>query len=237
MVEGLCPVACLQPCDQGRRLIGQAWQWAAWITAGIALDLAAWSGMLHFRVFNQDPGSASAVALCWVHGFVLPVLFGRPWRGLLRLVLAAGAGWFAAVAAVVIGTIAGLQVGFLVMLPIMAFGGPVGECAPYHAPPGPLLMAVEDWIGAVLLWSGVAAGAATAAVAAIGMAALLPGLQRPRISWRVALAGAWASIVFLPDWEVRGLLPPWREPSLLVVAALPWLVFVNWRAITSTRPG
>ena len=124
----------------------------------------------------------------------------------------------------------------------VACGGPYGGSAVYDLP-GPVLQAVEDVLWHVLVWSGLAAGTAVAAVTAVGLAALLPGAQRPRLSWWVPSAGACASMVFLPDslpalqhWLVA-LQPAWREPVLLVAAGSLTASFVSRHAITRNHAG
>ncbi len=210
--------------------------WAGWVIVAIALDLAAWSRLRHIPALAGNPGSASALALCWVHAFVLPPLFGRPWRGLSQLIVTAGTGTVAAALAIVVGFLTGLQVSLMVFLTVAAFDGPHDGSAVYH-PPGLVLGAVEDLLWDAMVWSGFAAGTAVAAVTAVGLAAILPGAQRPRLSWRVALAGACASVVFLPDWVAGALRSPWREPALLVAAGLPAAVLVNRHAITRNWTG
>lgn len=226
------PNAYSRPCGLEGQVAGSVWRWAKWIIVAAGLDLAAWSGLRHVPALAGNPVSASALVLCWVHAFVLPSLFGRPWRGLSRLVLAAGLGIVAAPFAVAAGVLAGLQVGSMALLTVLAFSGPSNGSAVYD-PPGPLLRVVEDTIEDIVFWSGPAAGTAVAAVVAVGLAGLLPDAQRPRVSWWVVMARAWASVVFMPDWSVA-LQPAWREPVLLIAAGLPSVLLVNWHAMAPT---
>ena len=117
-----------------------------------------------------------------------------------------------------------------------AASGPADGSAVYD-PPGPLLTAVKDVLGDVVLWSGFAAGAALASVVAVGLAAVQPGTRRLRVSWWVVGTGAWASVVFFPDWLASALQPPLREPALLVAAGLPSAFLVSWHAITRKHAG
>ena len=204
------------------------------MVVALGLDLVAWSGTRHIPVLAGNPGSASALALCWVHAFVLPPLLGRPWGSVLRLLLCAGVGVLAAPLALMGGLVVGLNVGSMAFLIGFGVSSLAGESAAYD-PPGPLLRAVEDVLGGVMLWSGPAAGAAVSAIIAVGLSALLPGVQRPRISWWVVAVGAWASVVFVPDWLIAALQPPWREPVLLIAAGLASVVLVNMRAITRNQ--
>ncbi len=115
----------------------------------------------------ENPGSASALALCWVHVFILPPLLARPWRGLLRLILTASIGVAAAAIALAAGFVAGLQVGSMALRIGFAFSGPYTGA--YHEPPGPLLQTVQDVIGDIMLWSGPAAGSAISLIAPWGL--------------------------------------------------------------------
>ncbi len=191
----------------------------------LGLDLAAWSVLRHLPFLAANPGSASALALCWVQVFVLPSLLDHPWQGPRRLALAAGAGLPAAMVSLVVGIAAGLFVGFTAFDIMVVIVGQYDPGAPYD-PPGPTLAAMKDLLSDLVLWSGPAAGAAAAAATAAGLAAALPGVRRPRLGWGFILAAAWASLVLLPDWLVRALQPPWREPVLLVAAGLPSILVV-----------
>ncbi len=221
------------PEKQMARLV---WQWIIWIIVALGLDIATWLGLRHIHVLAENPGSASAFALCWVHPFVLPSVFDRPWRSPLRLAPPAAAGIIAAPLAIAIGFLVGLQASSAAFLIGFAFSGPVDGSAPYD-PPGPLLGVVEDVLGDVMVWSGFAVGAAVAAFAAVGMTILLPGIQRARLSWWLLLAESWASILALPDWSIRALQGPWRERALLVAAGLPAAVLANWRTTIRNRSG
>ncbi len=108
-----------------------------------------------------------------------------------------------------------------------AFSGP--DPGAYHDPPGPLLSALEDILGDIMLWSGLAAGSAVALIVAVALAAIRPATPRPRLSWWLVVSGAWASLVFLPDWLIRALEAPWREPILLAVAGLPSIAILLGR--------
>ncbi len=184
------------------------------------LDLAAWFVFQRASFLAANPGSASALALCWVHVFVLPSLLDRPWRAPRRSALAVGAGLPAAALALIVGIAAGLFVGFAAFDVMVALVGRYDPNAAFD-PPGPTLAALQDAMSYLVLWSGPAAGSAATAATAVGLAAALPGVRRPRLSWWFVLAGAWASLVLLPDWLVPALQPPWREPALLVAAGLP----------------
>lgn len=215
------------------------WRWrrGCWIVVAVGLDVAAWSALGHVYFLAENPGSASALALCWIHAFVLPALLGCPWRGLLRLVAATSIGMVAAPFALLAGFIAGLQVWSVTFLIGFAISGPYNADAVYD-PPGALLRTVKGVLVDIVLWSGPAAGSAIALIAAVGLAAILPDAQRPRLSWWLVAAGAWALIVFLPDWLIRSLQIPWREPILLAAAGLPSiLLLLNHRAITPSDAG
>lgn len=203
-----------------------------WMVVAAFLDVAAWSAFRPVPFLAANPGTASALALCWVQVFVLPPLLARPWRGLARLAADAAIGVAAASAALVVGIIAGLQVGAFALLTMFAFTGPYTGA--YRDPPGPVLHLVEDGLGDVVLWSGPAAGSAAALVVAVGLAALRPGTRRPRLSWRLVVSGAWASVVLLPDWLVMALRPPWREPVLLIAAGLPGILVLLGRDGTTS---
>ena len=142
--------AVMRPEDRLRR-------WAGWIIVAVGLDLAARAGLRRVPALAGNPGSASALALCWVHAFVLPPLFGQPWRGLSRLVATAGVGTLAAPFAVLVRFLLGLQTGLMAFLIGVAFSGPYKAGAVYD-PPGPLLQAVQDVLRHVMVWSGCAAG-------------------------------------------------------------------------------
>lgn len=169
-------------------MLGSAWRWTVCITLASGLEVAAWSGLRRIPALAGNPGGASALALCWIQAFVLPPLFARPWPGLPRLLLSAATGILASLLAVAVGFLAGLQVGSLAIMTVLAFGGTYDGSAVYD-PPGPLLRAVEDILGDVMLWSDPAAGAAVAAITAVGLALLLPATRHPRVSWWVAAAG------------------------------------------------
>ena len=214
------------------RPAGAAARWAAWIGLGLGLDFAVWFGLQHIAFLAANPGSAAALALCWVHVFVLPPCFARPWcwRWLLGGPVLGGAG---APLGLGIGFAIGLQAGSLAFLSLVAFSTPATESTPYH-PPQPVLDALLQALFYILIGGSIAAGGAIAGFLATGIAALVPGLPRPRLSWRVALAGAIGATVFLPM-----LLPLWgpavvQEPACLLTAALLSLILVNWRAITTS---
>ncbi len=152
-----------------------------WFIVAVGFDVAAWSALRLVSALAENPGSASALALCWVHVFILPPLLARPWCGLLRLILTASIGVAAAAIALAAGFVAGLQVGSMALLIGFAFYGPYTGA--YHEPPGPLLQTVQGVLGDIMLWSGPAAGSAISLIAAVGLAAIKPGLQRPRLSW------------------------------------------------------
>ena len=207
-----------------------------WFIVAVGFDVAAWSALRLVSALAGNPGSASALALCWVHVFILPPLLARPWRGLLRLILTVSIGVAAAAIALAAGFVVGLQVGSMALLIGFAFSGPCTGA--YHEPPGPLLQILQDLLGDVMLWSGFAAGSAVALTAAVGLAAIQPGSPRPRLSWWLVTSGAWASIVFLPDWLIRSLQIPWREPVLLAVAGAPSiLVLLSRRGILPGQAG
>ncbi len=207
-----------------------------WFIVAVGFDVAAWSALRLVSALAENPGSASALALCWVHVFVLPPLLARPWCGLPRLILTAGIGMIAAPIALAAGVVAGLQIGSMALLIGFAFYGPYTGA--YHEPPGPLLQTVQDVLGDIMLWSGPAAGSAVSLIAAVGLAAIKPGSQRPRLSWWLVGSGAWASIVFLPDWLIRSLQIPWHEPVLQAVAGAPSiLVLLSRRGILPGQAG
>lgn len=160
------------------------------------LDLSAWSVLRHVPFLAANPASASALALCWVQVFMLPCLLNHPWHGPRRLALAAGAGLPAAMFSFVVGIAAGLFVGFAAFDIMVAIGSRYDTKTAYD-PPGSTLAAVQDVLSYLVLWSGPAAGATAAAPAAIGLAAALPGVRRPHLSWWFILAGAWALLVLL----------------------------------------
>ena len=207
-----------------------------WFIVAVGFDVAAWSALRLVSALAENPGSASALAMCWVHVFILPSLLARPWRGLLRLILTASIGVAAAAIALAAGFVAGLQVGTITLLIGFAFSGPYTGA--YHEPPGPLLQTLQDILGDVMLWSGFVAGSAVALITAVGLAAIQPGSPRPCLSWWLVTSGAWASIVFLPDWLIRSLQTPWREPILLAIAGAPsFLVLLGRHAIIPPKPG
>ncbi len=219
-----------------RSAAGWVISWTAWLTVGIGLDLAVWSQLRRIHHLAENPGCAGALALCWVHPFVLPALFGRPWRGLRQLLLGAAVGSLAAPLAVAFGFLMGLQTGSLAFMVLLAFASAGGGLGPY----GQLANTAFDVLFDGVLWSGFAAGAAVAASAAFGMAAAMPNFPRPRRFRRVVLAGACASAVFLPLFlpdEVADVpQPPLREATFLLSAALPALILVNWWSLTPARP-
>ncbi len=220
--------------------IGPCWDDHAvtivWFIVAVGFDVAAWSALRLVSALAENPGSASALALCWVHVFILPPLLARPWRGLLRLILTATLGVAAAAIALAAGFLSGLQVGTMALLIGFAFYDPYTGA--YHEPPGPLLQTLQDVLSDVILWSGFAAGSAVALSAAVGLAGIQPGSPRPRLSWWLVTSGAWASIVFLPDWLIRSLQTPWREPILLAIAGAPSiLVLLGRHGIVSAKPG
>ncbi len=207
---------------------GAAARWAAWLGLGLGLDFTVWFGLQHIAFLAANPGTAAALALCWVHVFVLPPCFAQPVRR--RWLLGGPAvGAAGAPAALGIGFIIGLQAGFLAFLSFVAANAPTPGS--YH-PPQPVLDALLQALFETLIGGSVAAGGAIASSLATGIAALVPGLPRPRLSWRVALAGAGGALVFLPLllplWGPRA----WQEPACLLASALFSLVLVNWRAIT-----
>lgn len=225
--------------SQSSRDLTSTWpasvQWAAWVAAGLALDLLAWSVLSRIRVLAANPGSASALALCWVHPFVLPSLFARPFRGGRNMLIGAASGLLGAPIALLAGALTGLQAGMLAFLLLAAISPPAGESV-VHQAPGPALRVILDVLSGVVLWGGFMTGSAMAGLVATGLAVFVPSLPRPRMSWRVPVAGACAAVVLLPDWLFRWLQPPWREPLMLLAAALPGLVLVNWRRMTRTEP-
>lgn len=121
----------------------------------LGLDLAAWSVLRHVPFLAANPGSASALALCWVQVFVLPSLLEHRWQAPLRLALAAGAGLPAAMVSLVVGIAAGLFVGFTAFDIMVVIVGRYDPGAPYD-PPGPTLAAMEDLLSDLVLWSGPA---------------------------------------------------------------------------------
>ncbi len=204
-----------------------------WIIIAVGLDLAAWAGLRRIPAPAGNPGSASALALCWVHAFVLPHLFGRPRRGLLQLVATAGTGTLAAPFAVFVRFLLGLLAGLLAFLIGLAFSGPCNGGAVCD-PPGPLLQAVQNVLWHIMTWSGPAAGTAVAAVAAVGLAAGRAASSPVLVS---ALGRACSSVVFLPGWLVDARRPGWREPALLMATGSLNTFFVDRQAITRNRSG
>lgn len=202
-------------------------QRGCWIILAVGVDIVVWSALRHVSALAENPGTASALVLCWVHAFILPPSLARPWHGPLPGLLTASIGIVAAPIALAAGFVAGLQVGSMSLLIGFAFSGPYTGA--YHDPPGPLLGAFQDILGDIMLWSGPAAGSAVALIAAVGLAAIRPATPRPRLSWWLVVSGAWASIVFLPDWLIRSLEPPWREPILLAAAGLPSIALLLGR--------
>ena len=65
---------------------------------------------------------------------------------------------------------------------------------------GFLLRVVFDVLEGVMTVAP-AAGGAVAALSAGGIAAAIPKLCRPLLSWRVALAGAWSATILLVSWR------------------------------------
>ena len=130
----------------------------------------------------------------------------------------------------------GLQAGSLAFMTLFAFASAGNDSGPH----GKLANIVLDMLFKGVLWSGFAVGAAVAASVAFGIAATMPNFPRPRRFRRVVLAGACASVVFLPLFlssETLGMLrPSLREPAFLVAAALPALILVNWQSLTLRRP-
>lgn len=194
---------------------------AMWLATGLLLDLAVWAATASVPPFAANPGFGSAFTLCFIHAFVLPPLLTgpRPKRlGVLRGLLAGAAG---APLALVVGFVAGFIIDGLAVAMLALISPAPG--APYQ-PHSAWVLAVESAVVAVALWSGFVGGAIVTALIAAGVLAAVSRLPRPRSLWRVALAGACASLVFLPDWWLQSLKPPLREPVLLMSAALPSLL-------------
>ncbi len=42
-------------------------------------------------------------------------------------------------------------------------------------------------------------------------------------------------MVFLPDWPIRALHQPWRDPVVLVAAGLPGALLVSQNAVVPSR--
>ncbi len=201
---------------------------AVWFALGLGLDFATWLPLRQIPWLAGNPGSAGAVALCWVHAFVLPACFARPFR----------AGWLAAAAAlglvgtplaIGIGFLFGLQAGALALLSMFAFGS--GGTS--YQPPSPIMDTMLGWLFAVLLSSGFIVGAAIATISAVGVACLVPGLPRPGFSWRLVIAGGAGALVFLP-LATPSALAAWQQPAGLLAASLCSLILVGPRAITNS---
>ena len=212
-----------------------AMMWGAWISVGLLLDLAAWTALRTIPVLAADPpGSAGAIALTWVSTFVLPALFakGRRPSALASLLLGSATALVAVPLALILGLVAGFFALNLPLMGIIALSPPQDDYVARQAT-CPLLRAVFTMLGAAMDAAPAAAGAVTA-LAAGGMAIVIPILRGPRLSWRVAAAGGWAgTVLLLPDSYLHWLTGGWRTPTLLLAAALPSLVLVSWRDIRS----
>lgn len=210
--------------------------WCLWIGAGLSLDLAAWTALRTISVLAADPpGSAGGIALLWIHGFVLPPLFAGGSRWASRLLL----GFGVALVAVPVALVLAIVTGFLVMdIPLMTIIGlsPPQDDYVARQETGLILRIIFELLSYAMA-TAPGAGGAVAALSAGGIAAAVPPLCRPRLSWRVALSGAWsATILLMPEWWIPWLDRPWRTPVLLFAAALPPLLLVSWRDMRGGRP-
>ena len=209
--------------------------WSLWISAGLSLDLAAWLALRAIPVLAADPpGSAGAIALILIHGFVLPSLFAGGDRRASRLLLGSGVALVAVPVALLLAFVTGFLVLDLPLMTIIALSPPQDDYVARQET-GFLLRSVFDVLEGVMAVAP-AAGGAVAALSAGGIAAVIPALCRPLLSWRVALAGAWsAAILFMPGWWTPWLSEFWRTPSVLFAAAFPSLLLVSWRDMRGGR--
>ena len=209
--------------------------WSLWISAGLSLDLAAWLALRAIPVLAADPpGSAGVIALTLIHGFVLPSLFAGGDRRASRLSLGFGVALVAVPVALLLALVTGFFVLNLPLMAIIALSPPQDDYVARQET-GLFLRVVFDVLAGVMTVAP-GAGGAVAALSAGGIAAAIPRLCRPRLSWRVALAGAWsATILLMPGWWTPWLSDAWRTPAVLFAAALPSLLLVNWRDILVGR--
>ena len=210
--------------------------WSLWIGASLVVDLAAWAALHTIPVLAADPpGSAGAIALIWVHGFILPPLFAGGNRRASRLALGSGVALVAVPVALVLAIAAGFLVLNTSLLAIIALSPPQDDYVARHETGLFLQPVFGIREGVMSTVPGV--GGAVAALSAGGAAAAIPPLCRPRLSWRVALAGAWsATVLFMPEWWPPWLDGAWRTPALLFGAALPPLILVSWRGYSTAGP-
>ena len=167
------------------------------------------------------PGVAMAIVLCWVHVFVLPPLFCRSWR-LCALVVGAVAGAVASPLAVLIGFLSGFIPGTAAFTLFLAVArGADGGVPASHATNIVVEVLLKTAELGLMLF-----GSAVAALAAVGMA-LLSRLTRPRLSWRVPLAGACSAVVVRTEWLPLAFNQSGQAYATLLVAALPSLVLIR----------
>ena len=204
-------------------------QWSLWISAGLLLDLGAWLALRAIPVLAADPpASAGVIALILIHGFVLPSLFAGGDRRMSRLLLGFGVALVAVPVALLLALVTGFFVLDLSLLAIIALSPPQDDYVARQET-GFLLRVVFDVLEGVMA-AAPGAGGAVAALSAAAIAATIPALCRPLLSYRVVLAGAWsATILLMPDWWMPWLSDAWCTPALLFAAAFPSLLLVSWR--------
>ena len=210
--------------------------WCLWIGTGLSLDLAAWAALRTIPTLAADPpGSAGAIALVWIHGFVLPPLFAGGNRRASRLLLGFGVALVGVPVALVLAIVTGFLVMDIPLMTIIALSPPQDDYVARQETGLVLRIIFEILSYAMATAPGV--GGAVAALSVGGIAAALPPLCRPRLSWRVALSGAWsATILLMPEWWTPWLDRTWRTPALLFTAALPPLLLASWRDMRGSRP-
>ena len=177
--------------------------------------------------FAANPGLGSAFTLCLVHAFLLPSLLTRPGPKLSRLLRALLAGAVGAPLALVLGLAAGVMTD-AIAIAMLGLISPASGAA--YQPHSEWVLAAENAAGTGPLerlhHRDDRRGAERCGKGGRGS-----GAPRPRSLWRVALAGACASLVSIPDWWLQGLRPPLREPVLLGLAALPMLLILGRSAL------
>lgn len=220
------PTLAARTLSPGERAI----MWSHWIGTGLLLDLAAYLAIHRVPVIGADPpASAAAIALLWVNNFVLPCLLSRRSRRSWTLLSGTATALLAVPAALACAFVTGLLV-FVASLSIMVAIGP-GEDYVARMSVSPVVQDVQSVLGWIIVATPTAGGAVAALVAG-GIAAAVPFLRAPLPSLRMAAGGAWAAtVLFVPDWQLRWLIDPWRTPALLLAAALPPLVLVSWRDV------
>ena len=213
------------------KLVGQ---WLTWIVAGASADLLTWWGLQQIPLVAREFPIGAVLALCWVHGFLLPQLVGRFWKRPFQIVLGAGAGLLITPIVITIGFVVGVPAFFvvsIVSIPLSLFAN-FSETTGHATVTFAILPIIK-------IWASVATGAAASVTLAVLAAAAIPGINYPRLSWRVIVAAALTPAVALTlFWPTLNPQFGLASPALLIAAAMPSLVLVNWReVIQSKAPG